>query len=109
MCLNGNRFQADISWRDQVGNSGSGNVYPVGEDYWGIFWFFTRMNGEILVKVLDGCEYNDHYWVFASGATDVEYTLTVTDTTTGDTQIYSNDLGMPAEAVLDVSAFATCP
>ena len=31
-------------------------------------------------KVLDGTTFNDRFWVFAGATTDVEYTLTVTDT-----------------------------
>ena len=59
--------------------------------------------------MLDGCAFNDHFWVFAAAATDVEYTLTVTDSTTGDSLTYGNELGMPAPAVVDTTAFATCP
>ncbi len=109
MCLDGGRFQVTADWRDVHGNTGPGSVSPLGEDYWGVFWFFSRMNGELLVKVLDGCEYNDYQWVFAAGATNVEYTLTVTDTVTGESRTYDNPQGMAAAPVLDTAAFATCP
>ena len=108
LCLQDGRFQVKADW--QVGGTtGPGVRYPIGEDYWGVFWFFTPMNGEVLVKVLDGCAFNGHFWVFAAAATDVEYTLTVTDTTTGDEQTYGNELGMASPAVVDTDAFATCP
>jgi hypothetical protein len=61
------------------------------------------------VKVLNGCAFNDHFWVFSAAATNVEHELTVTDTATGATKTYQNHLGQAAPAVTDPSAFATCP
>ncbi len=109
MCLSSGRFEVTMDWRDFSGATGPGIVAPAGEDYWGVFWFFTQMNGEVLVKVLDGCDFNQHYWVFAAAATNVEYSMTVTDTTTGNSKTYDNDLGSASPAVVDTSAFATCP
>ena len=74
-----------------------------------MFYFFTPANWELLVKVLDGCEFNDRYWVFAAAATDVEYTLTIKDTQTGTVREYFNPLGRSAAAITDTDAFATCP
>lgn len=61
------------------------------------------------LQLLNSCNNNDHFWVFASATTSVEYDLTVTDTATGTSRVYSNDLGQPAQAITDTSAFATCP
>jgi hypothetical protein len=47
--------------------------------------------------------------VFASGLTDVEVRLTVTDTEAGRTRSYFNPLGRAFAPVQDVDAFATCP
>lgn len=63
---------------------------------------------EALVKVLDGCAFNDHFWVFSAATTDVEYTLQVTDTASGEVREYFNALGVAAPALTDTSAFATC-
>ncbi|MCG8459316.1 MAG: hypothetical protein MI919_23820 [Holophagales bacterium] len=108
-CLNGDRFQVQVSWNDGNGNSGNGRALAGDSDDSGQFWFFDVSNWEILVKVLDGCALNDNFWVFAAGATDVEYTLTVTDTLAGESQSYSRDLGERSRAITDTSAFATCP
>ena len=43
----------------------------------GVFSFYGPDNWELMVKVLDGCAINGHWWVFASGATDREWLLTV--------------------------------
>ena len=66
---------------------------------------------EIQMKILNGCGINNHFWVFAAAATDVEYTLTVTDTATGSSRAYGSNpfLGQPAEPITDTLAFATCP
>ena len=72
-------------------------------------WFFAADNWEMLIKVLDGCGLNQNYWVFAAATTNVEYTLTVTDTMTGQEVSYFNPLGQAASAITDTAAFATCP
>ena len=61
------------------------------------------------MKVLDGCMPFNSFWVFTAATTDVEINLTVTDTVSGQSQVYTNPLGRAAPAVLDTGAFATCP
>lgn len=41
------------------------------------FYFFSASNAEVLVKVLNGCGVNGHYWVYAAPATDLLYRVTV--------------------------------
>ncbi len=103
------RFQAEAIWRDGAGNTGIGKAAAPAADGSGLLWFFAPDNWELLVKVLDGCALNDRYWIYAAASTDVEYTLTVTDTATGRTARYENPLGRRAPAVTDTQAFATCP
>ncbi len=45
--------------------------------------------------------------MLAAATTDVEYTLSVTDTVTGVTREYFNPSGRASPAVIDT--FATCP
>ncbi len=109
LCLNNDRFEARISWQDFDGNTGSGQVVPLDSDDSGLFWFFAQDNLEMLVKVLDGCGINDHFWVFAAATTNVEYTLTVTETATGESREYLNTLGTSSPAITDTEAFTACP
>ncbi len=109
LCLNQDRFQVRVSWRNFAGNTGPGRVAPPASDDSGLFWFFSMDNWEMLVKVLDGCGFNDHYWVFAAATTNVEYTLTVTDTATGLETSYFNELGVASPAITDTTALASCP
>ena len=75
-----------------------------------MFWFFDANNLEFLVKVINGCGLNSRYWVYAAATTDVEYTMTVTDTLRNNTtRTYFNSLGTASPAITDSSAFATCP
>lgn len=109
LCLNNDRFKVTLSWKISTGQTGVATQVAVPSDESGLLWFFEDDNWEMLVKVLNGCESNDHYWVFFVAATDVEYTLTVVDTQTGQVQVYYNPLGRPSPLVTDTSAFATCP
>lgn len=59
----------------------------------GFFWFFNPSNIELAAKVLDGRLYNGRFWLLYGGVSDVEYTLTVSDTVTGLTRNYTNEQG----------------
>jgi hypothetical protein len=101
--LNEDQFRVDIDRAS--GESETLVESPIVAD--GPFYFFTPDNWEVLVKVLDGCAFNGHFWIFAAAATDVEYTLTVTDTQAG-AMTYADPLGQNAPAVVDTQAFAGC-
>jgi Calcineurin-like phosphoesterase len=109
LSLHQGRFEAEATWRDFDGNSGSGRAGAPAADGSGLFWFFSPQNWELLVKVIDGCALNHRFWVFAAATTNVGYSLTVTDTRTGRTARYENPLGRRSPAVTDTSAFDTCP
>ncbi len=107
LCLNSGRFQVRVAWRTPQGTTGSGQGVPLTADS-GYFWFFSAGNVEMIVKVLDGCALNSRYWAFAGGLTNVQTTLTVTDTTTGDLRSYLNPQGTPFAPLQDTDAFSTC-
>lgn len=109
VCLNGGRFAVQAHWATNQGTHGAATAGPQLGDDTGTFWFFNSNNTELTVKVLDGCDVFDTYWVFASGLTNVEVTLTVTDTETGQVKTYFNPLEKPFSPIQDTSAFATCP
>jgi ELWxxDGT repeat protein len=92
LCLNDGRFKVEAEWRDFQGNIGAGQAVAITADTGG-FWFFSPENVEVVLKVLDGRTLNDHFWVYFGALTNVEYTLTVTDTTTGATRRYFNPAG----------------
>lgn len=108
VCLGG-RFRASVAWQAPDGSSGPGRVMPVAAADSGLFWFFHPDNLELLVKVLDGCAVNRHFWVYTGPATDVQLTLTVIDAQTGKVRVYFNPLGTAAGTQTDLEAFADCP
>jgi hypothetical protein len=108
LCLGGGRFAVAATWRTTAGDSGAGVPVPL-NDGSGTFWFFRDDNTELDVKLIDACEAPfDRFWVFASGLTDVEVVLTVTDTHRGQVRTYFNPQGTPFAPVQDTDAFATC-
>ena len=109
LCLAQERYRVDVIWRSFDGTFGSSRVVPrVSSVDSGLLWFFEADNWEMLIKVLDGCAINDHFWVFAAATTNVEYTMTVTDTATGRVRRYFNPLGRTSPAITDTTAFDTC-
>ena len=109
LCLNGGRFRVQADWRvPSQGTSGHGAAISLTADT-GYFWFFSPGNVEMVVKVVDGCAFNNRHWVFAGGLTNVEVALTVTDTETGAVRIYVNFAGTAFQPVQDTAAFAGCP
>ncbi len=105
MCLQRGRYEVTVAWSNLDGMSGKGRTAGPRTDDSGLFHFFSPANWEILVKVLDGCSFNDHHWVFAASATDVGFDLRVRDTATGRTRRYTRQPGKPARALVDISAF----
>ncbi len=108
LCLREGRFRVEVL-RESNGELGPGSVVPFSAADSGLFSFFGPDNWELLVKVLDGCVLNGHYWVYSAATTDVRYVLTVTDTRTGIGARYENQAGKPAPARTDVKALPVCP
>ncbi len=104
LCLNGDRFAVEIAWKDFQGNTGTGKAVELDGGDTGYFWFFNESNVEVVLKVLDGTPVNGHHWVFYGALSNVEYTVTVTDTQTGEINTYKNPAGRLA-SVADTGAF----
>ena len=95
------------TFRTAQGQTGNGNAVRLTADT-GYFWFFDASNVEIIVKALNGCGFNSRYWTFAGGLTNVQVTMTVTDTQTGAVKIYTNPLNQAFQPLQDTAAFV-CP
>jgi hypothetical protein len=104
LCLNGSRFIVTVAWTNpRNGSTGTGHALPLTGDTGG-FWFFDPRNVELNVKVLDGRGVNGHFWVFYASLSDVEFTITVTDTETGAVKTFHNPPYTLASRA-DVTAF----
>lgn len=107
LCLNGGRFRVTSAWKDpKSGDSGLGRGVKLTNDT-GYFWFFDSSNVEIVVKTLDACSFANSLWAFAAGLTDVEVTLTIDDTASGESVSYFSSQGA-FQPVQDTGAFRTC-
>jgi hypothetical protein len=108
LCVNGGRFEISGTWRTSDGEAGTATGVALTTDT-GYLWFFDAANVEVVAKIVDGCSLGGHYWVFAAGLTNVEVTLTVTDTATGQFKRYRKPRNTPFAPIQDTSAFSTCP
>jgi hypothetical protein len=93
LCLLGGRFEVEVDWADErAGTSGVGRKVT-GSDQTGYFWFFDQSNIELVVKMIDARPIGGGFWVFYGSLSDVEYTLTVTDTVALEGTTYVNAQG----------------
>lgn len=106
ICLNNGRFRVRATYTANGQSGNAGAVRLTGDT--GFFWFFNNGNVEVVLKVLNACGLNNRWWVFASGLTDVQTTITVTDTQTGTTKQYNTAGGGAFQPIQDTNAFATC-
>ena len=111
ICMLDDRFSVQVDFRtfDDPTLQRALAVTEVTSSDSGLFYFFDENNWEFLVKMVDGCTFNDSFWVFAAATTNLEYTLRVTDSENGCVKNYFNPLGQSAPAITDTAAFATCP
>lgn len=108
LCLNNDRFKVQSHFLTGAAANGQAGAVGLTADT-GYFFFFSASNVEAVVKVLNACSFNNRYWVFAGGLTDVRTVITVTDTQADRSRSYVNPLGKTYQPIQDTSAFATCP
>ncbi len=105
LCLNNGRFRVQAIFSApslNISNAPAQAVRLTSDT--GYFWFFSSSNVEIVIKAVDGRLFNGFYWVFYGALSDVQYTITVTDTVTGAVKTYQNTAGHLA-SVADTAAF----
>jgi hypothetical protein len=104
LCLGGGRFRVSATFRAPGQSTAqTASAVPIASDS-GAFSFFSANNLELLVKVVDGRAFNGKFWVFIGSASNVEYTVTVTDMSNGSNRIYTNPQGTLA-SYADTNAF----
>ncbi len=105
LCLgNGGRFRVQVQWEDFDGNTGPGRAGLVTTEDTGSFWFFGPSNVELVVKSIDGRQNNGNFWIFFGSLTNVTFDMTVTDTQSNLSKVYTNPAGNFA-SVGDTEAF----
>jgi hypothetical protein len=89
LCLQNDRFTVSASWRNGSSTGPAASIRFSNDT--GYFWFFSPENTELAVKILNADD--DRYWLFFGGLTDLEYTITVTDTKRNLTESYRSPSG----------------
>lgn len=102
-------FELEVTWRNAAGESGEGKLVQAPSQDSALFYFFSPDNWELMVKVLDGCAINGHYWVFGAASTDVAYTITIDRQGSAQNFAVNNPLGNAAEAITEIEAFPCDP
>lgn len=106
VCLVNNRFKVRLTY-----DAGQGSRPMTAIKYTpdsGLFWFDNANNIEVLLKMINACSFNQKFWVYSGGTTDVGVTITVTDSQTGAVKTYNNVRGTKFLTITDGAAFS-CP
>ena len=108
LLLRDKRFRVQVDWRTADGRTDHGHQVGLDSETSAYFWFFRPDNTELVLKVIDACALDGHYWVFAAGLTNVEVRIQVDDLVAGETWTHVSPLGQSFLPVQDTAAFATC-
>lgn len=101
LCLQNGRFQLTADWRNPGNNqAGQAGAVPLSQ-LTGAFYFSGPDSLELMTKILDQ---GDRVDFFYGALSDLEYTITVTDTRTGTVKTYRNNAGRYCGG-LEVDAF----
>ncbi len=91
LCLQSDRFALSVAWANPGnGTHGQAGAVRLASDVTGAFFFTDPSNLELLAKVID---LGDRVAVFYGALSDLDYTLTVTDTRSGQARTYHNQAG----------------
>lgn len=107
LTLHSGRFEVCASYRTRAGAEGVGVPIALTAESGG-FWFFSPDNLEVVLKLLDGCGTNGNYWVYSAGLTDLEVTIGLIDTWSGQTWIFDNDQATPFPPVGEITSLPVC-
>ena len=107
LCLQNDKFQINVTWRDFTDRTGIGRATPLSPQS-GDFWFFNAQSNELIVKIIDGCGSTGRYWVFWRALSNVEMDLVIRDTETLQTLTYHNPLGFNSNGHLDIATIFHC-
>jgi len=93
------RFNVQVRYRNQFANPPSEGLLT-GQSLQAstladtaVFWFDSPLIVELMVRVADARPFDNNFHIYLGGLSDVEFTITVTDTVTGKTVEYKKAAG----------------
>ena len=104
------RFKVQVTFDTELGGGLNGTALAtslsgLGAPTGGLFTFFDPSVPEMVLKVINGCDSNDHYWIFFSAGTNAGFTVTVEDLIADSAPwTYTNPDLTAAPAVQDILA-----
>ena len=90
VCLVNNRFRLELDWANQFDSTSGRGVGKKLSDLTAAFSFTDPANLEVVVKTLD---FGDRVLVLYGTLSNLQYTLRITETTTGRVRTYVNAAG----------------
>ncbi len=99
-------FEITVDWEDFSANTGTATGVAL-TSHSGYFWFFSPDNPELFIKLVDDWADSGYFWVVFGATTNVEFTVTVTNTEDGQIKSYFNPLGNTPTTVIDRQAFVS--
>ncbi len=111
LSLLGNRFSVGLEARRPGSASSIHGVAMASGDRFG-FFSLPEVTGdplfpEVVVKMIDARALDGRFWFFHAGLTSLDYTLTVTDSVTGEVRTYES--ATPFCGAADTESFADDP
>lgn len=109
VCLRDGRFEFQMTWTGFDGVT-QPVVFVRQSDQTAAGVFQNNLSDiTLVVKVTNGCSFNNHHWVWLGGFTNAAWRLEVTDTETGRSHVYTKALSStPPTTVKDEASFP-CP
>ncbi|HEV3459374.1 MAG TPA: hypothetical protein VHG32_22730 [Thermoanaerobaculia bacterium] len=112
-CLDGGRFQVRVSYVNSQ-SSGNGTVMSFNgtraeSDESAFLYFTDPSNFEMGLKILNACGFSSHFWVFIGGLTNQGWTVSIVDTSNGNSFSYHNANGHLTSTTADTNGGPPCP
>jgi hypothetical protein len=109
-CLQNRRIAVDVTYDATLFGQSAGPATPRLESDENVaFTFFDPTNIELSLKVIDGCGFNGHYWIYASGLTNVGVSMDIVDTVAGTLYEVDRPAGAAFAPLADIQAIPCGP
>ncbi len=92
LCFVDRKIKVEVTFRSENGRLNPATARTLALPTSGYF-SFGAAGLDVLVKILDGSSINGNIWVFYGGLSSLEYTVKVTDVTTGRVKTYLSPKG----------------